>query len=94
MDRLTVYCETKQIIYRIYILCEICASKMLHFHVINFYNILGMWMVVLPVWEIGSSQSFHLNGTTQTRHMESSVRAQGEFEMAALFQSGRRQCRP
>jgi hypothetical protein len=53
-----------------------------------------MWMIVLPVWEIGLSQSLHLHGTTQTRHMESSVRAQGEFEMAAQYPSGRRQCRP
>jgi hypothetical protein len=67
---------------------------MLHFHVINFYNILGLWMIVLPVWEIGSPQSIHLHGTTQTIYMESSVRAQGEFEMVALFQSGRRQRRP
>ena len=71
MDRLTVYCEIKPSIYRIYILCEICASKMLHFHVIDFYNILGLWMIVLPVWEIGSSQSLHLHGTIKTRRTES-----------------------
>jgi len=78
----------------IYILGKICASKMLHFHVINLYNILGLWMIVLPVWEIDSSQSLHLHGTTQSRHTESSARAQGDFEIAAQFPSSRRQCRP
>jgi len=92
MDRLAVCCviKTKYLKY----LCEICASKMLHFHVINVYNVLDLWMIIPPVWEIGLSQSLHLHGTTQTRHIESTVPAQGEFKMAAQFQSGRSQCRP